>query len=139
VWQQRTAPGFHLYQVVLTAFAAPLFFGALLSDIAYARTYEIQWLNFAAWLIAGGMVFLGFALAWSLIEVVLGPARRRQPLLGGLLLLAAFILGLLDSFMHARDAWGAMPSGLVQTVILNGLAILALGLMLQPVRWGPRT
>lgn len=136
-WRQRTIPGFHLYHVVLAASAAPLFLGGLLSDIAYARTYQVQWLNFAAWLIAGGMVFAGLALAWSLVEVVLGPGRRGQPLLGLALLLAVFLLGLLDSFMHARDAWGAMPSGLVQTILLVALALSALVVMVQPIRRSP--
>jgi uncharacterized membrane protein len=124
--------GFHLCQVVLIAVAAPLFLGAMISDVAYARTFEIQWLNFAAWLIAGGMVFTGLALAWSMIEVILGPARRGRPLIGAILLLASFILGLLNSFMHARDAWAAMPLGLVQSVILTALILAALVIAVAP-------
>lgn len=121
----RTAAGFHLHHVILATCAAPLFLGGLLSDIAYARTYEIQWLNFAAWLIAGAMVFAGLALAWSLVEVALDRGRHRRRLIGLLLLLAIFILGLLNSFMHARDAWGAMPSGLVMSMVLAVLSVAA--------------
>ena len=36
----------------LLAGTVPLFLGALLSDIAYGQTYQIQWANFASWLIA---------------------------------------------------------------------------------------
>jgi uncharacterized membrane protein len=132
-WRQRTIPGFHIFQVLLAAFAAPLFLGGLLSDLAYARTYQIQWLNFAAWLIAGAMVFTGLALAWSLVELVLGPARRGQPLIAAGLLAASFVIGLLDSFMHARDAWGAMPSGLVQSLVVTALACAAIVIMVQPI------
>jgi uncharacterized membrane protein len=110
---------------ILLVLAVPLFLGGLLSDIAYARTYQVQWLNFAAWLIAGAMVFTGLGLAWSLIELVLSPADRRRRALGVLILLAAFILGLLDSFMHARDAWGAMPAGLIQSLVVTALAAAA--------------
>lgn len=124
--ERRTAAGFHLYHVLLVTAAVPLFLGGLFADLAYARTYEIQWLNFAAWLIAGAMVFTGLALAWSLADVVLDRARRRGPLVGLLLLLATFVVGLLDSFMHARDAWGAMPSGLVMSVVVTALAIVTL-------------
>jgi uncharacterized membrane protein len=107
----------------------------LLSDIAYARTYEIQWLNFAAWLIAGAMVFTGLALAWSLVELALGPARRRRPLIGLLLLLGMFVFGLVNSFIHARDAWGAMPAGLVWSVIVTAMAAAAIWISVS----GPRT
>lgn len=126
----------HPIHGVLAAFAAPLFLGGLLSDIAYARTYEIQWANFAAWLIAGGMVFTGLALAWSLVEVVRGPGRRRRPLIVLLLLLAMFVLGLLNSFMHARDAWGSMPSGLIMSLILTALSAAATWLSVFSPRAG---
>jgi uncharacterized membrane protein len=119
--EERTAAGFHPCQLLLTGFASVLFLGGLLSDVAYARSYQIQWLNFAAWLLAGGMVFVGLALAWSLVEVALGPARRGRRLISALLLLAAFVVGLLDCFMHARDAWGAMPAGLVQSAVAMAL------------------
>lgn len=126
----------HPLHAVLVDCAAPLFLGGLLSDIAYARTYEIQWLNFASWLIAGAMVFTGFALAWSVIEVVLGPARRGRALIVALLLLAMFVIGLLNSFMHARDAWGAMPSGLVMSFILIALAVAAVWFSIASSRAG---
>ena len=54
---------------ILIASTIPLFLGAVLSSWAYARTFEIQWTNFASWLVAGGLVFAGLALVWSLIEL----------------------------------------------------------------------
>lgn len=45
----------HPIHVVLLAGIIPLFLGGLLSDIAYASSYEIQWNNFASWLIAGAL------------------------------------------------------------------------------------
>ena len=128
--------GFHLLHVVLVSCAAPLFLGGLLSDIAYARTYEIQWLNFAAWLIAGAMVFTGLALAWSVVTVVLDRARHRAGLLGLVLLLAMFVVGLLNSFMHARDAWASMPSGLIMSVVVAALALLAIWFAVARARTG---
>jgi len=125
----------HPLHAVLVAGAFPLFLGGLLADIAYARSFQVQWLNFAAWLIAGAMVFTGLALAWSLLEVIRSAFRDRRTLLGFLLLAAMFILGLLDSFSHARDAWGAMPSGLVLSVVVTALAAVALWLgVLAPRR-----
>lgn len=111
-----------LHEVLLTC-SLPLFFGGLLADLAYARTYQVQWLNFAAWLIAGAMVFAGLALAWSLVEALRSAFRERRGLIGLLLLAAVFVLGLLNSFIHARDAWGSMPSGLALSLIVTALAL----------------
>ena len=64
---------------ILLAGAVPLFLGALLSDIAYGQTYQIQWANFASWLIAGALVFSGFALLFALVNLLrplLDPYRR---------------------------------------------------------------
>src|SRR3546814_5562368 len=36
---------------ILLAGTVPLFLGAMLSDIAYASSYQVQWTNFASWLI----------------------------------------------------------------------------------------
>ena len=40
----------HPLHAVLLSFPFPLFLGTLLSDIAYERSYQIQWSNFAQWL-----------------------------------------------------------------------------------------
>jgi glucose/arabinose dehydrogenase len=40
----------------MLAGVAPLFVGALLADWAYARSYQIEWSNFASWLLIGAMV-----------------------------------------------------------------------------------
>jgi len=108
---------------VLLAATVPLFLGGLLSDVAYAASYEIQWSNFAAWLIAGAMVFTGCALLWALVELLRAEQRRGQPLIYLFLLLAVFALGLINSFIHARDAWGTMPQGLILSAIVAVLAI----------------
>jgi uncharacterized membrane protein len=121
----RPARPIHPIYAVLLVCSFPLFLGGLLADIAYARTYQVQWINLAAWLVAGAMVFAGLALAWSLVEAILSLFRERRLLIGLLLLAAIFVLGLLNSFMHARDAWGAMPSGLVLSLLVTGLAAAA--------------
>jgi uncharacterized membrane protein len=124
---------------VLTISSAPLFLGGLLADIAYARTYQIQWLNFSAWLIAGAMVFTGLALAWALLTVVRSSFRDRASLVTFLLLAAMFLLGLLNSFMHARDAWGAMPGGLALSWVVTILAGAAVWFTILPLRPGAAT
>ena len=126
----------HPLHAFLLAGAVPPFLGGLLSDLAYARSYQIQWSNFAAWLIAGGMVFTGFALLWALVELLRAEQRRGRPLIYVLLLLAMFALGLINSFVHARDAWATMPAGLYLSVIVTLLAIVATWIGFSGLRTG---
>lgn len=127
----------HPLHAVLLAGALPLFLGALLSDMAYAKGFEIQWTNFAQWLLVGAMVFTGFALLWSLIEVVARRSRRRGwPLVCFLLLAATFVLGLINSFVHTRDAYGSMPEGLVLSAIVTLLAVVATWVGFSSLRTG---
>lgn len=119
----RHPPG--LLHTILLAGAIPLFLGALLSDIAYYKTYQIQWSNFASWLIAGGLLFSGLALLFALVSLVRAPRKAGRPLLYVLLLLASWVLGLVNAFIHAKDAWATMPSGLVMSVVVTVLSCLA--------------
>lgn len=110
---------------ILVASTIPLFLGAVLSDWAYSSSYEIQWTNFASWLVAGGLVFTGLALAWSIVEAVARTAHRRRKWLYPLLLLATFVVGFFSALIHAKDAWAAMPSGFILSIITLLLAIAA--------------
>jgi uncharacterized membrane protein len=117
--------GIHPFHAVLLASAIPLFLGALLSDLAYSSSYEVQWTNFASWLIAGGLVFAGCALVWALVDLLRADRRGGRTLLYFLLLLATFLLGFLNALIHAKDAWAVMPMGLVLSAVVALLAIAA--------------
>ena len=119
----RRTPG--PLHAILLAGTVPLFLGALLSDIAYYKSYQIQWSNFASWLIAAGLVFCGLALVFALINLVRAERKTGRPLLYFLLLLVTWVLGLINAFEHAKDAWAAMPSGLILSVIVTALATVA--------------
>jgi uncharacterized membrane protein len=121
---RRPSPIHPLFAFLLAA-AVPLFLGGLLSDLAYGSTAEIQWSNFAGWLIAGAMVFTGFALLWSAIALLRTRPRRGRPLLVFVLLLAAFILGFINAFVHARDAWAIMPQAPILSAVVTAIVILA--------------
>jgi len=110
---------------VLLASMVPLYLGGLLSDLAYRSSYQLQWSNFAAWLIAGALVFTGLTLLWSVVTLVRAVRRRGWPLVYFLVVLAIFVLGLLNSFIHARDAWGMMPTGLILSFAVTALAVVA--------------
>lgn len=115
----------HPLLAFLLAASVPLFLGGLLSDITYGNTTEPQWANFAAWLIAGAMVFTGVALLWTFLALLFELPRRRVTGLLFALLLATFVLGLLDSFQHAKDAWAIMPAAPAYSAIVTVLAAIA--------------
>ena len=119
----RSPPG-TLHTVFLSG-TVTLFLAALLSDIAYFQSYQIQWSNFASWLIAGALLFCGLALLFALANLIRANQKKGQPLVYFLLLLATWVLGLFNAFEHAKDAWAAMPSGLVLSVIVALLACAA--------------
>jgi uncharacterized membrane protein len=125
----------HPLNAVLLAGALALFLGALLSDIVYFRSYQIQWNNFASWLLAGALVVGAFAL----VAAIVGLFRvrgRAWPVVYALLLLAVWILGFIDALVHARDAFATMPAGLVLSVIVVILACVALWIAFAGMRTG---
>ena len=128
----------HPLEGVLLAGSLPLFLGVLLADFAYGSSYEIQWKNFASWLIVGALVLCGVALLWALIDLVRGDGRGRRRILYLGILLAAWILGFVNALVHAKDAWASMPAALVLSVIVAVLAIAATWLGLSSAGVGKR-
>ena len=130
----RYSPG--RWHAFLLAAAVPLFVGAVLADWAYRSSFEIQWSNFASWLVAGGMVFLGIALGCALIEVFRAERRGGRSLLHFVLVLLAFVLGFVNSLVHARDAWAVMPAGLVLSLVVAALVAAATWMAFAGLRAG---
>jgi uncharacterized membrane protein len=121
---------------ILLAGTVPLFLGALLNDIAYYQTYQIQWSNFASWLIAGGLLFCGLALLFGLVNLIRADRKAGRPTVYFLLLLVTWVLGLINAFEHAKDAWATMPSSLILSVIVTVLACVTAWLGLTNLRSG---
>ncbi len=136
VFDRRYGAPLHPLHAFLLAGSVPLFLGALFSDIAYSQSYQIQWKNFASWLIPGALAFSGFALLWALIELFRADRRGQRPILYFGLLLAAWLLGFVNAFIHAKDAWASMPAALILSVIVALLAVAAAVLGLSTLRTG---
>ena len=116
----QARPGtLHPLHVLLLAGAVPLFLGALLSDLAYSSSYQIQWANFASWLIAGALLFTGLAFLCAIIGWVRTHSRHQYTLIYPLLLLVTWILGFINALIHAKDAWAAMPTGLTLSIVVT--------------------
>ena len=113
----------HPVHIVLLVSTLPLSLGAFLGDWAYSASYQTQWINFASWLIAGALVFLGAALVWTVIDALRSDAPRGRAIwifVG--LIVTTFVVGFINALVHAKEAGATMPAGLVLSVITLILA-----------------
>jgi uncharacterized membrane protein len=116
----------HPLHAILLAFPLPLFLGALLSDLAYWKSFHVQWANFSSWLIAGGLLVGGFALLWALIDLVRSRTERgKRAAIYFVVLLAMWTLGLVNALVHAKDAFAIMPEALYLSAVVTLLALVA--------------
>ena len=135
------APGdlkpLHPLHAILLAFPLPMFLGAWLSDLTYASSFHVQWINFAQWLIVGGLVGAGFALLWIAVELVRDPrARSQRAMIYGALLLGVFVLGFINALIHAKDAYASMPAGVWLSFFVTLLALAAAWIGFSGLRAG---
>jgi uncharacterized membrane protein len=105
---------------MLVPFPMTCFVGALLTDIAYLKTANIQWANFSIWLITAGLVMGGLAATTGIIDYVgdrrVRAARSATPHM--LLNLTAWVLELFNAFVHSRDGWtSVVPTGITLSAI----------------------
>ncbi len=108
------------------AFPLPLYLTAWLGDLVYRNSFEIQWLNFSQWAMVGALLFGGFALVWSSIDLIRArPEAKRRRAGYFVLLLLMFVLGFINEFIHAKDAYATMPAGFYMSFILTVLALMA--------------
>lgn len=130
-------PVWRVAQPLLLSFPIALFTIGVLTDLAYLSTAQIQWTNFSAWLITGGLVFGGVVLAWSLVDLAL--RRGRAPLFP-LLLAAMWLAGLVNIFQHSRDAWSSVGAfGLILSLLSSALALAAGWVAFSRTAVGPET
>jgi uncharacterized membrane protein len=114
-----------------------MFFGALLSDLTYASTYHVQWINFADWMILGGLVGGGLALLWAIIDLIAErTARVPRYWLYVAVLLVTWLLGFFNALVHAKDAWATMPAALWLSVATTLCAVAASWVGFSGVRAG---
>jgi uncharacterized membrane protein len=104
-----------------------LLMAALFTDYMYSSNSLMQWANFSAWLIAGGLVLALIAAIVLLLEFVFG---RTGPIrwIDFLLLAAAAFLSLLNVLVHTRDAWtSVVPTGITLSLIVT-ILLIAVGI-----------
>jgi uncharacterized membrane protein len=103
---------------MLVPFPIVCFTGAMLTDIVYANTAVMQWRNFAAWLLAFGLFMGALAAVFGLVDYF---SARQRPAIGLVHMIGnavVLLLALINSFIHARDAWtSVVPTGLTLSVV----------------------
>ena len=116
----------HPLHAILLAFPLPFFLGALVSDLAYRGTFQIQWANFSSWLIAGGLFFGGFALLWALVDLLRSDrAQRGRAAAYFVALLLMWVVGFVNALVHSKDAFAIMPEALYLSALAAALALAA--------------
>lgn len=120
------------FHAAVLAGSVPMFLSALLADYAYWTSYQIEWSNFASWLLVGAMVMTSLALVCEIVALIRGRGRAFY----FLVLVATWLVGFFNSLHHARDAWAIMPTALTLSVIACGLALLATWMGFSNLRAG---
>jgi uncharacterized membrane protein len=102
------------------------FAGALITDLAYLASAQMMWLDFSSWLLLAGLIGGGAAGVLLIIELFRARHRSSALVTHFLLLLAAWLVEVFNSFIHARDGWTAvMPTGLCLSIAATVLGSLA--------------
>jgi uncharacterized membrane protein len=115
----------HPLHAILLAFPIALFTAALVTDITYLQTAEIQWSNFSSWLIAGALFFGAPVMIWA--GIIAARQKHWRAAVYALLVAAMWIAGLINAFQHSRDAWSSVETGGLLLSIFSTLAALAAG------------
>lgn len=90
-----------------------LFVGALIFDAIYANTAVMLWNKGAAWLITIGLLFAIIPRVIQLVWVCTRSQRSdKADVLDFSFNLVAIIAATANAFVHSRDAYGVMPTGL---------------------------
>jgi uncharacterized membrane protein len=106
------------------------FVAALIFDIIYSETAVILWDKGAAWLIVFGLLFAVVPRLVNLTRVWVTSRRTatRTDKLDFWLNLFAIVVAIVNAFVHSRDAFAVVPTGLwlsVCTVILLSIGNIA--------------
>jgi uncharacterized membrane protein len=104
---------------MLAPYAIACFTGALVTDIVFWRSLDVQWENFSAWLITAGLFLAALAAIAGIIDLSTG---RRMDRLGwphavGYVL--AVLISFVNILVHSRDAYTAVvPTGITLSALV---------------------
>jgi uncharacterized membrane protein len=111
---------------IVAPFPFASFAGALVTDLLYWQTPEVMWERFSIWLIFAGMIMAGVATVAALIDFARSKRIRTSMrawlyAFGGAI---AFVLALINAFVHSRDAYTAVvPDGLMLSALVVAILL----------------
>lgn len=129
-WPIRIA-GHPIYTMLLPI-PIVCFVGTVITDLIYLSQPDMMWLDFSAWLLLAGLIGGGIAGVLLIIDFI-GAGRARTSALTGhfVLLLAAWIVEVFNSFIHARDGWTAVAGTGITLSIVGALLSITAGWLWQ--------
>lgn len=103
------------------------FLGTSITDMVYSIAPDMMWLDFSAWFLLAGLIGGGVAGVVLILEMIRAGRGQAGALTAHfLLLLAAWVVGILNSFIHARDGWTAVvPTGIILSIAGAVLSLIA--------------
>jgi uncharacterized membrane protein len=112
--------GGHPIHPMLVPVPIVCFVGALLTDLAYWRTADMQWANVSAWLLTVGLIVSIFVVIAGLVDF-LGERRiraLRPAWIHGVGNAIVLVLEIFNAFVHSRDAYtSVVPTGLTLSIL----------------------
>jgi uncharacterized membrane protein len=126
----RTTPRRSVVAKAIYGLLNPIPFGffvaALIFDLIYARSAVIQWGKGAAWLITFGLLFAVVPRLINLVQLWITSRRTamRADKLDFWLNLFAIAAAIVNAFVHSRDAYAMVPTG----VWLSGGTVILLSI-----------
>jgi len=120
---RATVALYELFNPLPTGFFA----AAWIFDILYIKTFQIMWTDAASWLIAIGLLI---AIIPRLIHLVQVFVTQRHRTSGAekfhfWLWLVAIVLAIFNAFVHSRDAYAVVPSGVILSTAVVILLLIA--------------
>jgi uncharacterized membrane protein len=110
------------------------FVAALIFDVIYSKSATMQWDKGAAWLIVFGLLFAIVPRLVNLTQVWI-TSRRNATLAEKLdfwLNLFAIVAAIVNAFVHSRDAYAVVPTGLWLSACT--VLLLSIGRIVMAVR-----
>jgi uncharacterized membrane protein len=98
------------------------FVAALIFDTLYVNTFTILWVKAASWLLSIGLVFAIVPQLINLGRTWFTRGRTGALVINFWLQVVAIVAAIFNAFVHSRDAYGSMPTGLWLSI----LTVLAL-------------
>jgi len=99
------------------------FVAAWIFDIIYLKSYVVEWTHAASWLIAIGLVLAILPRLIALITLFRGSSRAEK--VHFWLTLVAIALAIVNAFVHSRDAYAVVPSGVILSTLVVALMLIA--------------